>query len=90
MGYLIIDQSATETNGKRGEKLEYDTVSCKHCQCVLRIVKRQKEGAWCFTCGGSVCIPCSKTGQCVPFMKKVECQIKYDIRKRAMFREFGI
>ena len=90
MGYLVIDHSnAIDKRGNFGIKQEFETASCKHCQGIIRIVKHQKEGGWCFTCKGAVCIPCTSTGQCTPFMKRLEAKVNWDVRRKQMFREYG-
>jgi len=67
MGYLSIDDRAAG-----GKHTEYDTVSCKHCQAVIRVVHRQPQGAWCLQCQGPVCDTPACASRCVPFFLKIE------------------
>lgn len=80
MGYLIIDNRAAG-----GELQEYDTCSCVHCQAVIKIVRRQTRGVWCWRCAGPVCEMCAKHGRCEPFFRKVEQQLNRQI----FFRQIG-
>lgn len=83
MGYLMVDD-----RNSGGELREYDTVSCKHCQAIIKIVKRQKSGYWCHSCGGFICEHCGKTsnGECLPFKKKLDEKL----RRQAMFKSMGL
>ena len=81
MGYLTVDH-----RGAGGKLEEYDTVSCKHCQTVIKVVRRQREGAWCMTCAGPVCFKCAETEECTPFMKKIE---RWQ-RRQKFYRNLGI
>jgi hypothetical protein len=67
VGYLLIDNRVSG-----GVLEEYQTVPCKHCRAVLKIVKGQREGYWCNPCGGHVCPTCAKSGRCDPFFAKIE------------------
>lgn len=80
MGYLLIDHSQTEgvdecgqLTGKSGKLLEFDTVGCKHCQAVIRIVIKGVNRAYetkhaCSKCRGPICNYCAqamqRTGEC--------------------------
>jgi hypothetical protein len=70
MGYLLHDERASG-----GTLEEYDTVSCKHCQAVIRIIRGQRQGAYCMKCGGPVCNTPRCASTCTPFMKKIERQL---------------
>ncbi len=71
MGYLFIDGEITP-DGTTHRAQEFDTVSCKHCQAVIRLVKRQRQGAWCCLCNGPVCNTNRCASRCVPFFMKID------------------
>ena len=79
MGYQICDN---RVSGGRLE--EYDTISCKHGQAVLRIIKGKKEGNWCGPCGGPICHRCARIGQCQPFLRQVDQQLAREQSLRSM------
>ncbi len=81
MGYLLNDK-----RGAGGPLLEYDTVSCKHCQAVIKIVHGQKQGAWCNNCGGPVCNTQQCATACVPFLEKIEQKL----RAQALHKALGL
>lgn len=80
MGYLM------KSNNGKGSLQEWDTVSCKHCQAVIKVVKGQKQGAWCNPCFGPVCDTPACATRCVPFFKKIEEKQ----RRQALFDSMGI
>ena len=71
MGYLSVDHSQTQgvdtygnLSGKDGRLLEFDTVACKHCQAVIKIVIRGVNRAYatkhaCSRCRGPICKCCA-------------------------------
>lgn len=67
MGYAKIDDRVSG-----GKLVEYDTCACRHCSAVIKIVKRQPQGAYCMPCGGPVCnrAPCNT--RCRPMEQRVE------------------
>lgn len=82
MGLLIIDHS-----GSGGVKQEFDTVPCKHCQAVIRVVIKGVKKAYetksrCSRCHGPICNACASHmelngGECnAPFLAKVEQALK--------------
>ena len=71
MGYLLNDHTSCEINGKRGTRKEWDTVNCKHCQTVIKIIKNAQDGAWCTKCNGAVCNTVKCATQCTPFMERI-------------------
>ena len=79
MGYLLNDNTASG-----GEKREYDTVSCKHCQAIIKVQK--KSGNWCWQCGGPVCTSRACTIRCTPFFKRVEEKM----RRQQLFKSMGL
>lgn len=79
MGYMLSDNRVSG-----GVLEEHDTVSCKHCQAILRIIKRQKEGYWCGTCAGHVCRRCASRGRCEPFFRQVEHHLAQERSLRSM------
>ncbi len=81
MGYLMKNSD----NGK-GSLQEWDTVSCKHCQAVIKIVKGAKKGAWCQLCFGPVCETAACSTKFVPLFKKLEEKLK----RQALFDSMGI
>ena len=81
MGYLLIDDRASG-----GLKQEFETVSCKHCQAVVKVMRRQKSGYWCRHCSGPVCALRECRERCSPFFKKIEEKL----RRQAMFKSMGL
>ena len=79
MGYLLVDDTASG-----GLKREYDTVSCKHCQAVIKV--KRESGNWCQNCAGPVCDNMECLKRCVPFFKKVEEKLK----RQALFKSMGL
>ena len=79
MGYLLVDDRASG-----GMKREYDTVSCKHCQAVIKVKRR--SGNWCRNCAGPVCDNIACTRRCTPFFKKVEEKLK----RQRLFKSMGL
>jgi hypothetical protein len=77
MGELIIDNRVSG-----GIKEEYQTVGCKHCQAVLRMilagVNRTREGAFCLQCSGPICETCAARhfqrpeGPCEAFERRID------------------
>lgn len=66
-GYLV-------TSGADG-KTENDTFTCVHCNAVRIIAHKaavEDMGGWCFNCAATICPGCAKSGECTPFMRKVE------------------
>jgi len=81
MGYLVNDK-----RGAGGKLFEYDTVACKHCQAVIKIVKGAKSGAWCNPCFGPVCNTDACASECTPFFKKIEEKL----RRQSLFKAIGL
>jgi hypothetical protein len=77
MGYLLNDDSASG-----GKRLEWDTVSCRHCQAVIKVERRQHQGAYCMKCGGPVCNTPRCATECAPFRRRLEQQIKARERRQ--------
>jgi len=74
MGYAILQSN----NGTK----EWDTLSCVHCQAVIRLEKYKQAGGFCSTCHGPVCDHCAAKGVCSPWKEKVEMAIKrLDLRR---------
>ena len=73
MGYLLKDERVSG-----GTVQEWDTVSCRHCQAVIKKEGRfgwNKKGGFCLQCGGPTCLPCAKRQQtvgCEPWQKKID------------------
>jgi len=84
MGHLLIDDRASG-----GKLREYDTVSCKHCQAVIKMdlnPKTKVSQPWCDLCFGHVCNTKACASRCTPFFKKVEEQL----RRQALFNSMGL
>lgn len=84
MGHLLIDDRASG-----GKLREYDTVSCKHCQAVIKIEIRPKTKMcqpWCDHCFGHVCNAKACASLCVPFFRKIDEKL----RRQAYFRAIGL
>ena len=84
MGHLLIDDRVSG-----GKLREYDTVSCKHCQAVIKVELKPKtkmSGPWCDLCFGPVCDTEVCASRCTPFFKKVEEKL----RRQALFRSIGL
>lgn len=94
MGFLVIDhRDGFEPDGSKGRLQEYDTVSCKHCQALIRIVLKGVTKAYetpyrCDRCNGPICRYCgeARKGICTPFPALVERAIR--IRKALEWREY--
>jgi hypothetical protein len=78
MGLIIIDE--TNTGGK---KVEIDTVSCCHCQAIIKIYNRLVRGAnntkhRCRHCRKPICKHCATAlkGVCSPIQDKCEQAVK--------------
>lgn len=78
MGYAKVDDRASG-----GRLFECDTASCRHCQAVIYVVRRQRQGAWCMRCGGPVCFACARSGRCEPFFKQVEVFLRREALAKA-------
>ena len=65
MGYLIKDHRQGQgVDGKQGKLEEYDTVHCRHCGAVIKIVIKGVMKAYetkfsCGTCHGPICRYCA-------------------------------
>jgi hypothetical protein len=84
MGYVMVDNRASG-----GTLVEYDTVSCRHCQAVVKVTRGQREGFYCMHCGGPVCRHCGTLGSCTPFMKKVDDRLRRNALAKAMGLQGG-
>lgn len=67
MGYLVRDHRSTvDWTGERDGRLEeWDTVSCRHCQAIVRIVvkgctKAREHHRDCPDCKGPLCKACDE------------------------------
>lgn len=86
MGYLIIDhRGGTNPDGTKGELQELDTVGCKHCGAVIRIVLKGVASAYetpfkCTRCRGPICKACAHnmevTGLCNPLKARLDHAVK--------------
>lgn len=84
MGYLLIDhKGGLAPDGSKGERLEFDTVSCCHCQKVIKIViagvtKAYETKFRCDRCKRPVCRFCGTVlaGVCSPVAAKIEDAVK--------------
>jgi hypothetical protein len=55
--------------------IEFDTVTCAHCNCFFRVKPREdptNAGGFCRQCMDYLCGPCADKGTCTPFEKQVE------------------
>jgi len=96
-GYAVIFNPAPGKVSLDGGRLdfacegvvEYDTVTCGHCGCVIHIrVKERPEdlGGLCKQCMKLICSSCVDDGQCTPLLKRIEEQEERDFRRR----EYGV
>lgn len=59
--------------GDEGPPLEWDTITCCHCQRIVHMSPNSTDsGGWCFRCGDGVCGPCADHGVCLPWEKQLE------------------
>lgn len=98
MGYLLVDHRGGDgPDGKKGIKVEYDTVACRHCRAVIRILIRgvagQKEYETPYTCGkcaGPICRFCAEhrngLNECQPILRVVELALAQPRRRRGRLR----
>lgn len=91
MGHLLI------VEGVGSKKQEYDTVSCKHCQAVIKVVIAGVSKAYetkhrCDRCKGPICRYCAENlgGRCSPIMAKVEHALKTGVWDNDHVYEFKI
>lgn len=82
-----------------GPRLEFDTVTCAHCQQVVRVkagtaatvyfVRRptgelaEEGGAFCRVCMRAICLNCHETGRCTPWERRMERSESRDRLRRA-------
>lgn len=67
MGYVLLDHSlgGIGPRGEKGIKEEWDTISCKHCQQVMRIIihgparKVLESADRCDKCKAAICKKCA-------------------------------
>lgn len=78
MGLIIIDETACG-----GKKVEIDTVSCRHCQAIIKIYNKLVYGAGsaryrCRHCRKPICRHCAVNlkGVCSPIDDKIEQALK--------------
>ncbi len=80
--------------------IEYDTITCKHCQRIVRVKPgtgstvyllfddqghvTEEMGAFCRHCMAPVCLPCDDVGRCIPWEKQMECMEAKDRLRRAV------
>lgn len=68
-GYALI------VDGGTGQKTEFDTFTCCHCNTVIRIpvgAKSEDMGGYCTMCMENICTACADHGRCTPFEKQLE------------------
>ena len=84
MGYLLIDNGppSAVTNVPTG-KHEFDTVACRHCGAVIKIVLKGVTRAYetqyrCQRCDGPICRYCGEQlgAKCSPVKAKIENALK--------------
>lgn len=68
--------------GADGKSTEWDTHTCAHCQKVIFVKK--DPGGFCRRCMKPVCGPCADSGECKPFMKRIEEFERAAIRGRQL------
>lgn len=87
MGVLFIENEIHPITGKHLKGAEFDTVSCCHCQAIIRVVIKGVDAAYetrhyCGHCDGSICNWCQglvdrNGGKCTgPIAAKVERALK--------------
>jgi hypothetical protein len=60
---------------EQGKTVEEDTLQCGHCQRVIFIKPGTPvDAGFCRRCMRHLCGPCTSTGRCEPFEKKIEAQ----------------
>jgi len=65
---------------------EYDWVSCRHCQAVVKVYRRQKTGLWCMVCGGPVC----DTPTCASHEISFKERLDRSFQKAHLFKLMGL
>jgi len=63
---------------------EWDTITCQHCNKMVRLKTKDDLGGFCRLCMKAICGPCADQGQCTPFEKKLEEYEKAAIRGRVL------
>lgn len=78
MGVLLVDNTVSG-----GIRFECDTISCKHCQAIIKViisgVKKAAETKFrCERCRGPICRHCAEVlkGVCSPILAVVERALK--------------
>lgn len=77
-GYLMARENLNVS-----QRHEADVRTCTHCQKVIEMQQWKRNGAWCPQCYAPVCHACGKKMQthgCEPFLKKVEAQMRLEMR----------
>lgn len=73
-GYLLIDDTASG-----GQKRQYDTLTCCHCNCVVVLNPQRKRARnWCRKCNHYVCDKAICITECNPIQQALELIAKYD------------
>lgn len=65
---------------------EWDTITCNHCQHVVRFQTRAQYAervAHCRLCDKDICLRCHDKGQCTPFEEKIREQETRAANRRA-------
>lgn len=81
MGYVMVDNRAAG-----GILDEYDWVSCRHCQAVVQVRRRQHTGLWCMVCGGPVC----DTKECGSHELSFKQKLDKAFQRAHLFRQMGL
>ena len=80
-GYLLVDHSASG-----GQREEYDTHQCPHCEQVFRLERTTiHREAFCTQCNRRVCPRAACATVCNPFMRRIEVALRTLLAGRTAF-----
>ncbi len=90
-GYLVIDDPDPWRSKGEQARREYDTVTCKHCNGIVKI-SPQVDTVVCKKCMSFICSGCHAKGGCLPFEEKLrafERQIQEGIDRGIRLKSYG-
>ncbi len=85
-GYFVNDKALAS-------RQEADVQTCSHCQSIIKMQEWKDQGGWCSKCNKPLCNQplCMKETAlkgCVPFVSKVETQIRSNLRLASLLTQY--
>lgn len=76
-----VDRRIVPIQHCHGDKATFDTVSCAHCQAIIKVFVAGIDDAEatrfrCSRCDATVCRKCNESGFCSPIKARIEESIK--------------